>query len=153
MARPPRRVEAVFRDHAGLRRQWRPLSTISSRFGQIETIYWGGQRAIQGFEKVREIGFRSNGLSLIPRRYCVARVAMAEPPQVPADERRKRTVVYSIANDTNVFGFDRTISWCVVGLDPLHAYAPDCEVLKPILDRWIGEYKTQASIYGLKARY
>lgn len=129
------------------------LSTISSRFGQIQSMYWGDERAIQGFEKVREIGFRSNGLAYIPRRYCVARVVMADPPQAPPEYWKKRTVVYSIASDTNVFGWDRTISWCVVGLDPNHAFAPDCETLRPILERWIGEYKPFASIYGLKARY
>ncbi len=49
------------------------LSTVSGRFAQTENTYWGGQHAIDGFERVREIGFRANGLSYIPRRYCVAR--------------------------------------------------------------------------------
>ena len=128
------------------------LGTISDRFSQAESIYWNGQHGIQGYERVREIGFRSNGLALIPRRYCIARALMVEPPQVPADEKRARTVVYSIASDAGMFGQSLNIAWCVVGLDREHAYEPDCLVLKPILERSIGQYKWLTS-YGIKARY
>jgi hypothetical protein len=121
------------------------LSTVISRFGQTETIYWGGKYAIEGFERVREIGFRSNGLSYIPRRYCVAIAQMN-------DERRTRPVVYWIGANSGIIGLGWGVQWCVVGLDRVHAYAPDCEVLRPILERWIGEYKWLAT-YGLKARY
>src|SRR5579871_3708572 len=55
------------------------LSTVSSRFSQADSIFWNTGRAIEGFERVREIGFRANGLSYIPRRYCIARAVMAEP--------------------------------------------------------------------------
>ena len=102
---------------------------------------------------MREIGFRANGLSYIPRRYCVARAAMADPPR-----RRGRPAKacgpWSIPSwpTPGIFGLDWGVEWCVVGLDRSHAYAPDCDVLKPILERWIGEYKPPP-IYGLKARY
>ena len=101
---------------------------------------------------MREIGFRANGLSIIPRRYCIGRAIMAEPPQNPGYEKRERTVIYSIASDAGIFGQSLDIAWCVVGLDRERAYAPDCLVLKPILDRSIGQYKWLAT-YGLKARY
>jgi hypothetical protein len=39
------------------------LSTISGRFGQTQREFWNSQLAISGFDRVREIGFRSNGLA------------------------------------------------------------------------------------------
>ena len=100
-----------------------------------------------------EIGFRANGLAYIPRRYCVAR-ALMDDPRAPTDDRmrRKRTAVYSIAADAGIIGLGWGVEWCVVGLDRNHAYAPDCDVLRPIIERWIGQYKWLAD-YGLKARY
>lgn len=129
------------------------LSTVSNRFGQTQSIYWNGAHAIMGYEKVREIGFRANGVAYIPRRYCLARAVMAEPPQAPPEYWRKRTVVYAVVANASIIGWNWGVEWCVVGLDPMHAYEPDCEVLRPILERWLGEYRPMASIYGLKARY
>ena len=54
------------------------LSTISGRFAQTQREFWNSQLAIAGFERVREIGFRANGLAYIPRRYCVARATMSD---------------------------------------------------------------------------
>ncbi len=128
------------------------LSTITGRFAQTENTFWGGNHAIAGFDGVREIGFRANGLSYIPRRYCVARATM-DDPQLPADDRRRmRTAVYSIAANAGIIGWSWGVEWCVVGLDREHAYAPDCDVLRPIIERSIGQYKWLAD-YGLKARY
>ena len=42
------------------------LSTISGRFAGTQREFWNSNLAITGFERVREIGFRSNG-SLIFR--------------------------------------------------------------------------------------
>lgn len=128
------------------------LGQISDRFSQAETIFWDGQHAIAGYTRVRELGFRSNGVAFIPRRYCIARAVMAEPPQVPAVDRPQRTIIYSIASDAGMFGQSLNVAWCVVGLDREHAYAPDCEVLKPVLLRSIGQYQWLAT-YGLKALY
>jgi hypothetical protein len=44
------------------------------------------------------------------------------------------------------------VDWCVVGLDRERAYALDCDVLRPILERCIGEFKAVGESYGLKAR-
>ncbi len=128
------------------------LSTITSRFSETENTFWGGVHAIAGFERVREIGFRANGLSYIPRRYCVAS-ALMDDPRAPADDtRRARTAVYSIGANAGILGIGWGVEWCVVGLDREHAYAPDCYVLRPIIERWIGQYKWLAD-YGLKARF
>jgi hypothetical protein len=127
------------------------LSTITSRFGETENTYWGGAHAIAGFDRVREIGFRANGISYIPRRYCVAR-AQLDDPRAADDRLKTRTAVYSIAANAGIIGLGWGVEWCVVGLDRNHAYAPDCDVLRPIIERWIGQYKWLAD-YGLKARY
>ena len=42
------------------------LSTISGRFAQTQREFWNPQLAIAGFDRVREIGFRANGLCLYP---------------------------------------------------------------------------------------
>ena len=126
------------------------LSTITSRFDQTENEYWGGVYAMGGFERVREIGFRAAGLSYIPRRYCVARAFVIDPKASP-ELRKLRTIVYSVGANEGIIGIPWGVEWCVVGFDPMRAYAPDCYALRPILERWIGEYKHPE--YGVKARY
>jgi hypothetical protein len=129
------------------------LDTILARFAETQSLYWGGVHAIGGWERMREIGFRSDGLSYIPRRYCVARALMVNPRTAKPDPTKTRTVVYSIDANAGIIGFVWGVEWCVVGLDPMRAYSPDCYVLRPILERWIGEYKAVGELYGLKARY
>ena len=120
------------------------LSTISGRFFGTQREFWNSNLAIASFDRIREIGFRSNGLSYIPRRYCVARVAMSD--------RKERTVVYAVGTQLGIIGVTWGVEWCVVGIDPTFAYAPDCEVIRPILEREIGKAKWLAE-YGLKAHY
>jgi hypothetical protein len=120
------------------------LSTISGRFAQTQREFWNPQLAIDGFERVREIGFRANGVGYIPRRFCVARAAM--------NDQKQRTVVYDVGSNLGILGLTWGVEWCVVGLDPNHAYGPDCEAIRPILEREIGKYKWLGE-YGIKARY
>src|SRR3984885_9999219 len=51
---------------------------INDRFQQKESSYWNSTLTIQGYDRFREIGFRANGASYIPRRYCMARVTMSD---------------------------------------------------------------------------
>jgi len=120
------------------------LSTISGRFGQTQREFWNSQLAIDGFDRVREIGFRSNGLDYIPRRFCVARATMSD--------MKERTVIYDVVSAFGILGLTWGVQWCVDGLDPNHAYGPDCVAIRPILEREIGNYKW-LSEYGIKARY
>jgi len=124
------------------------LDRIRSRFDQTEQVYWGGAHAIAAYDRDHETGFRANGLSYIPRRYCVARAFMADPRTGAPDPTRFRTVVYDIIADAGMIGSGWGVEWCVVGLDRMRAYAPDCLVLRPIIERMIGEYRPPA----LKAR-
>ena len=120
------------------------LSTISDRFAQKETEFWNSSIRLAGFDRVREIGYRANGVAYIPRRYCVARAAMSD--------QKERTVVYAVATQTGIIGNTWGVEWCVVGIDPTFAYAPDCEVIKPILEREIGKARWLAE-YGIKPGY
>jgi hypothetical protein len=127
------------------------ITTISGRFDDTETAYWGGRSAIYSFERMREIGFRANGLSYIPRRYCVARVTIVDPRVPPPPHPETGTVVYNVIAADGIIGWSWGVEWCVVGFDREHAYEPACHVLRPILERWLGE--TESVEYGLKARY
>lgn len=119
------------------------LSTISGRFVQTQQEFWHSDLAISGFDRVREIGFRSNGLAYIPRRFCIARAAMSDS--------KERTVIYNVVTAFGIIGMSWGVEWCVVGLDPNFAYAPACHSLRPIIEREIGKYKW-AGEYGLSAR-
>jgi hypothetical protein len=96
---------------------------IQSRFLARETEFWKSGLAIVGFDHAREIGFRSNGLDYIPRRYCVARALM--------NDTKVRAVTYSVDEDLGIIGFGFDVEWCVAGLDRLNAYAPGCKMARP----------------------
>ncbi len=127
------------------------LSTITGRFSQTETTYWGGDNAIVGIDRVRDIGFRANGLSYIPRRYCIALASVVDPRLPPPLNPKAHTIIYDVVQAGGIIGWTWGVEWCVVGFDREHAYSPDCSVLRPILERWLGE--TRSVEYGLKARY
>ena len=125
------------------------ISTVSGRFGQTEGTYWGGDNAISGIDGVREIGFRANGLAYIPRRYCVGRAAVADPRSPTGDQKPTvHTVIYTVVAAGSMIGWSWGVEWCVVGFDRNRAYEPDCGLLRPILERWLGE---QPAV--VKARY
>ncbi len=126
------------------------LNALAARFNQTESTYWGGKAAISGYDEIREIGFRANGLAYIPRRYCVARAAI-DDPRTNGKVEAKHTVVYSVVAAGGILGVSWGVEWCVNGFDRNHAYSPDCAILRPILERWLGEPKTIKQ--GLTARY
>ncbi len=100
------------------------VSRIQSRFSQTEDEYWHSGLAIVGFDKIDEIGYRTNGVDYIPRRYCVAQAIM--------NDEKLRTVSYSIGKDLGIIGwFGFGVEWCVSGLDRLKAYAPNCKMARP----------------------
>lgn len=118
------------------------LSTITSRFAQKELEYWRSALQIDGYDRIREIGYRSNGVGYIPRRYCVARAQVSD--------LEPRAVVYTVQEDLGVIGWGYGVEWCVVGLDRDLAYAPRCQAARPIVDTDIvGERALQAIIRGL----
>ena len=60
---------------------------INDRFQQKESSYWNSTLTIEGYDRFKEIGFRANGVSYIPRRYCIARVTMSD--------QKQRTIIYA----------------------------------------------------------
>ena len=104
--------------------------------------------SIAGIDGVREIGFRANGLAYIPRRYCVGRAAVVDPRAPAAAASDDAHGRLQRGRRGGIIGWSWGVEWCVVGFDRNHAYAPDCDVLRPILERWLGE---QPAV--VKARY
>jgi hypothetical protein len=96
---------------------------IQGRFHDREVEYWHTGLEIAGFDNVSEIGFRSNGLDYIPRRYCIAQAYMSDTVV--------RSVSYSINEDLGIIGINFGVEWCVAGLDRHDAYAPDCKMARP----------------------
>jgi hypothetical protein len=114
------------------------LARIDARFGQKESEYWNSTLQIGTYDRIREIGFRANGLGYIPRRYCIA---LAE-----LNDQRHHEVIYAIGENLDIIGWGYGVEWCVVGLDRDLAYAPGCGAVRPFLDRTLGAQ-------GLRARY
>lgn len=100
-----------------------PLNEILARFHERESEFWRTGLEIAAFQGIREIGFRSNGLDYIPRRYCKAHVIMSDA--------KVRSVSYSISKDLGGIGDQFGIEWCVVGLDRNDSDAPNCKMAQP----------------------
>ncbi|MFT4099360.1 MAG: hypothetical protein QM651_19735 [Rhodoblastus sp.] len=99
------------------------LADISSRFSSREG-YWDSGLSIDGFDGVAEIGYRSNGLDYVPRRYCVARAIFSDGGM--------RKVTYAIASDLGWLGvLGYGVEWCVDGLDRNRAYGAACRAARP----------------------
>ncbi len=94
------------------------LARIQRGFYDRERDYWASELAIDGFVNVRETGFRSNGLSYIPRRWCEAAAQFSDGAQ--------RKVIYEIAEELGFIGLGSGVTWCVVGLDRNRAFSPHC---------------------------
>jgi hypothetical protein len=107
------------------------LSQITGLFEKKEAGYWNSALQIGGFDRIRQIGFRANGLGYIPRRYCVARAQV--------NDLKPRAVIYQISEDLGIIGWGYGVEWCVVGLDRNLAYAPGCQAVRPFLERNLGE--------------
>ena len=99
------------------------LERIRGDFSDRESEYWQSGLAIDGFAEARETGFRGNGASYIPRRYCEARALF--------NDGRERAMVYQIGEGLGFIGFGFGVTWCVRGLDRNHAFAPNCKAAGP----------------------
>jgi len=104
---------------------------LSDRFQQKESQFWNSPLTIVSYDRFREIGFRANGVSFIPRRYCIARALMSD--------QKERTVIYQIQEDTGIIGWGYGVEFCVVGTDYNFAYSPACSVLRPYAEQYLGD--------------
>jgi hypothetical protein len=96
---------------------------IRSLFHDRETEFWKSGLEIVNLGRVREVGFRPDGLDHIPRRYCEA--------QVYLNNQAVRPVSYSIVEDAGFIGFSYDVEWCVGGLDRDNAYGGNCRDAQP----------------------
>ena len=112
------------------------LARISERFQQKEAEYWNSKLEIGGYDRVRQIGYRANGLGYIPRRYCIARANLSD--------LKPRAVIYQIGEDLGLIGLGYDVEWCVVTLDRNLAYAPGCQAVRPFIERNLGEKAIRA---------
>jgi len=115
------------------------LWNIQTRFLESESEFWRSGLAMAGFDRFREIGYRTNGADFIPRRYCTARAYF--------NDGKTRQITYWIGEDLGFAGGDffgllpltgRTnvfnnwgVTFCVNGLDRHYAYGQGCMAARP----------------------
>lgn len=99
------------------------LTEIVWNFRDRERDYWSSELAIAGFVDVREVGYRDNGPSYIPRRYCAALADF--------NDGLRRRVGYNLGERLGFSGFGWGVQWCVVGLDRDLSFAPACKMTGP----------------------
>jgi hypothetical protein len=99
------------------------LERIQSRFQETEAEFWSTGLAIVAFDEIREIGYRTNGLDHIPRRYCTARAILVDQKTYPTS--------FAIIEDAGIIGLGFGVEWCLTGLDRLYSYAPRCKMARP----------------------
>ena len=104
-------------DHEGV------LGRIQSRFSQRERNYWKSGLEIQDFQNVRENGYRTAGVDLIPKRYCKAGAVM--------NDGKIRQVTYWIGENQGMIGWSWGVDWCVSGLDHHRAFGGNCNAAGP----------------------
>jgi hypothetical protein len=99
------------------------LTEITSSFADREAEYWGSGLVIAGFESASEFGYRTDGLSYIPRRFCRAEALF--------NDGKRRRIVYNVGEALGFIGIGSGVTWCVEGLDRNHAFSPNCRAAGP----------------------
>lgn len=99
------------------------LGEIAQDFASRERNYWDSRLELVRFETVSESGFRSNGPSYIPKRYCRGDALFSDGVV--------RHVEYNIGEALGFIGVGSGVTWCVVGLDRNHAFSPNCRAAGP----------------------
>jgi hypothetical protein len=99
------------------------LGTLSSRFASRESGYWNSPLTIVNVEYPRQTAYRTNGIDVVPRRYCTATVTTSD--------LKRRKVDYAIIEGDGFIGFSWGLEYCVGGLDRSYAYAPYCKMARP----------------------
>lgn len=99
------------------------LGRLKSRFQEKESTYWYSNLEIVAVDHIRTTHFRPNGLDLIPRRYCQARVILSN--------NRSSAVYYSVVEDAGMAGHSFGLHFCVTAYDRNWASAPECKMARP----------------------
>ena len=96
---------------------------IAGRFEAREKEFWASNLSVNEILKIKETGFRPNGLDIIPRRYCSATIVLSD--------LKKRQIDYFITEDAGIIGWNYGVDWCVSGLDRSYAYDGQCRAARP----------------------
>jgi hypothetical protein len=99
------------------------LTQITFDFRDRERSYWASDLAIIAWAEVWETGYRDNGASYIPRRYCAALADF--------NDGQRRRVGYDLGEGLGFSGVGWGVEWCVVGLDRDFSFAPHCKMTQP----------------------
>jgi len=99
------------------------LDRIIANFRTKEFRFWNSEMRIVGFEDIRELDFLPWTAQAIPRRFCSGIAVI--------NDGARRTIYYSIAEDTGMIGMDWGVNFCVAGLDRNWAYNPGCRAAGP----------------------
>jgi hypothetical protein len=114
------------------------LGDITSRFDSREAIDWKTNLKVVNISHVKQVGFRSNGRDLIPRRFCSARATLSNG--------RSYALTYNISEDGGFSGWHGNflwgavrfatpgsyhLEWCISGFDRHHTYSPSCVMARP----------------------
>jgi hypothetical protein len=99
------------------------ISTVSARFAAREARYWNSSLSIVNIDYPRQTAFRTNGLDVVPRRYCTA--------VVTTSDLKRRKLDYAIIEGDGFLGLSWGVEYCVGGLDRSYAYAPYCKMVRP----------------------
>lgn len=99
------------------------LAEFQRSFDDREANYWHSGLALVAWDGLSETGYRTNGLSFVPRRYCRGEALF--------NDGVRRKIVYNIGEDLGFIGVGAGVTWCVVGLDRNHAFGPNCKAAGP----------------------
>jgi hypothetical protein len=99
------------------------LDRISTNFHTKEDRFWNSDLRIVGFEDIRETAFMPWAAQSIPRRFCRGYALI--------NDGSRRSIYYSIGEDTGMIGMWWGVNFCVVGLDRNMAYSPGCRMARP----------------------
>jgi hypothetical protein len=114
------------------------INRIRGRLDSREARDWNSTLEFREVDRIRETHFRPNGLDLIPRRYCQARILTSDG--------RHRPLYYNIVEDAGITGWHGSlflglvryptpgsfnVEWCIDGLDRHRTYAQNCRMARP----------------------
>jgi len=99
------------------------LDRIIGDFHSKEARFWNSELQIVGIENIRETAVLPWAAQSIPRRFCSGTALI--------NDGMRHRIYYSIAEDTDIIGFDWGVNFCIVGLDRNWAYGPACRAARP----------------------
>jgi len=99
------------------------VGLVTRRFDDREENYFGSILRIAEVRDIHTLGYRPDGLDLIPRRYCAATAITSD--------LIKRQLYYFVVEDASIIGWTWGVEYCVSGLDVYYSYDGRCRAARP----------------------